>query len=250
MGTVGDNLYISDLPAGIDEPTLQQIFGAYGTIMSCKVLPQKMPGQKGAALVRFASQQEATWIVDNLNGNMPEGLSEPVAVKYAMNTPGGKDGGYGKGYGKDGKGGWAGAERAAPYGKGMGKDGGKGGIKSLIIGASKQGLLPGGGQKVDEHCVYIKGLPTDTTDLELYKLVAPFGAIAQRGVTAMLQPDGSCTSIGFVDFQDGQAAQACIAALNGYTLPDGTSLYVKTKGPRKGGKGDGKKGKDWNEQAQ
>jgi len=257
---VSDNLYISDLPPEITDAGVQAIFGAYGNITSLKVIPPKQPGQKGAALVRFGSVQEASWIVDNLNGNMPEGLNEPIQVKYA--NSGGK-GGKGGGYGKADGGGWP-EQRPAPYagggkaagiagkdaGKGMGKagqgkagGGGGNGIKALIIQASKQGTLPGGGPKADNQCVYIKGLPSDTTDLELYKLCAPFGAIAQRGVTAMHHPDGTCTSIGFVDFLDAQATQACINTLQGLKLPDGTELFLKTKNARKGGaKGDGKKG--------
>lgn len=50
--------------------------------------------------------------------------------------------------------------------------------------------------------VFIKNLPSDTTDCDLYKLFAPFGAISPSGVKAMVNADGSCKGIGFVDFMD------------------------------------------------
>ena len=59
----------------------------------------------------------------------------------------------------------------------------------------------------------------------------------------MKNADGTCTSIGFVDFADAAAAQAAIAALNGYKLPDGKRLFLKTKNPAGSGKGKGKDGK-------
>merc|ERR1719461_720732 len=72
----------------------------------------------------------------------------------------------------------------------------------------KSGVLPGSGKRPDEQCVYVKNLPPDTTDQCLYELFCPFGAIAPRGVKAMLKEDGTCNSVGFVDFQDPISAAA------------------------------------------
>lgn len=254
----GDKLWIGDLPADIDTETLQTIFSAYGTISEVYVLPPKNEGQKGAALVTFGSVQEAQWIVENLNGNMPEGLQEPVVAKYA--SQGRDKGGAGKGgAGKGGTGGGAGWGKDGGGGKGVGKDswgpyggakGGKGGgggfaggcdMKTMLTGLGKGGYLPGSTGKVPDECqVYVKGLPSDTTDFDLYKLMSPFGAIAPRGVKAMLNEDGTCTSVGFVDFLDAGVAQQVIQTLTGCILPDGTSLFLKTKSPGKGKKGGGK----------
>merc|ERR1719188_2140335 len=51
-------------------------------------------------MVRVSSDEEASWIIQNLNGNIPQGLQEPIEVKPA-NTPESK-GGYGKAGGKGG----------------------------------------------------------------------------------------------------------------------------------------------------
>mmetsp|Transcript_19852 Transcript_19852/g.45217 ORF Transcript_19852/g.45217 Transcript_19852/m.45217 type:complete len:82 (-) Transcript_19852:37-282(-) len=75
------------------------------------MMPSKgKPSQ--AAIVEFAEISEARWVVENLNGNIPQGLSEPVTVNFKRERQSskgfGKDGGYGKmggkGFSKGGKG--------------------------------------------------------------------------------------------------------------------------------------------------
>merc|ERR1711988_893483 len=105
----------------------------------------------------------------------------------------------------------------------------------------KGGIIPWG-SRPDENCVYFKGLPVDCTDLDLYELCAPFGAIPPGGVSAMMK-DGMCNGIGFVDFSDVASALLCIQGLQGITVPGGEPLFVKQKSPStwKQGKGKGEK---------
>merc|ERR1719253_886826 len=42
-------------------------------------------------MIRFASVEMATWVVENLNGNIPEGLTEPIIARFA-NSKGAKGG--------------------------------------------------------------------------------------------------------------------------------------------------------------
>lgn len=252
---VSDNLWIGDLPSDATEDLVSQVFGAYGGVVACKVIAPKTDGAPAAALVRFGSTAEAQWVQENLNGNIAEGLEKPIVVSYSRNQPGagkmgGKSGG-GKGGGANaGAAGAWGYSRPSPYpGKGpygyeasWGKGGGKGGgapfdFPTLIKGLIKGGQIPGVGTRPDEHCVYIKNLPTDTTDFNLYELFAPFGPIAPQGVKAMLKEDGTCNSVGFVDFQDAASATAAVTSLHGTQLPDGNILHLNLKRPRKGGKG-------------
>merc|ERR1740139_1031369 len=92
-----DNVFIGDLPVGLTEQDCQTIFAGYGSIAQCRVNAPK-GGAKCSALIRFGSTEEAQWGVENLNGALPEGLTEPVVVRFA-NAPGtnngGKDGGKG-----------------------------------------------------------------------------------------------------------------------------------------------------------
>merc|ERR1711862_979057 len=67
-------------------------------------------------------------------------------------------------------------------------------------------------------------------DLHLYKMFSSFGAIAPKGVRAMLnREDGTCRGIGFINFLESEAAQAAIVALDGAVLPNGKNLAVKIK---------------------
>merc|ERR1712151_1213907 len=78
-----NNLFVGDLPGSMDEAQLNSVLSAYGQIQDLKLLPPVASGKR-AALIRFASTAEAKWIVDNLNGNIPQGMSEPISVKYKM----------------------------------------------------------------------------------------------------------------------------------------------------------------------
>lgn len=248
MAAPSDNLFIADLPAEVDQAKVETIFGAYGKVTSTKFLP----GQgKNAALVRFHTMDEAKWVLENLNGNIPQGLTTPITVKYA-NSPGSKGGWKGE----------KGADRYAPYGKGAGlgaigaKASGKGwgdegkgsksSIKILKKGLQVAEALPGGKWSNDAGALWIGGLPHDTTDVDLYHIFSPFGSIPSGGVRAMLHEDGSCKGFGFVNYIDPKVAQTVINTLDGTQMPDGSMLEVKQKGPsRKGGKEDGKGGKDF-----
>jgi len=255
MAIPSDNLFISDLPGEVDQGKVETIFGAYGNIASAKFLP----GQgKHAALVRFHTVEEAKWVVENLNGNIPQGISTPIQVKYA--NSGGKTGGWSNGaaakgaeprYSPYGKGATAAAPAAAPpaAGKGQAKGEanivGESSIRILKKGLQMAEALPGGKWSNDVGALWIGGLPNDTTDLDMYHIFAPFGSIPASGVKAMLNEDGSCKGYGFVNYIDPQAAQGVIDTLNGTQMPDGSILEVKQKGPssNKGGGKDAGKGK-------
>merc|ERR1712190_238079 len=100
----------------------------------------------------------------------------------------------------------------------------------------KAGLLPASGTVCPDECqVYIRNLPSDFTDLDLYQLMTPFGGIRPKGVKAMLTREGTCNGVGFVDFFDGATANQVVSVLNGFRLPDGSELFLKIK-DAKGGK--------------
>merc|ERR1712023_582951 len=108
---------------------VRDTFGAYGSIQQCKLMNY---GTDCCVLLRMGSVEMASWMVENLNGNIPEGLETPVSVRYADSptmkakkiqqgllpdprlqgedsgdfgkAKGGKGKGKGGPYGKDGKG--------------------------------------------------------------------------------------------------------------------------------------------------
>lgn len=248
-GEPSDNVFVTDLPADFQEGNIAPIFSSYGTVISSRYLPGDGV-KKNAALIRFASVEEAQWIVDNINGNIPQGLAEPVTVRFASKK--GKGGGW-KGDGKGDK-----SNRWEPYnggstdnggkaeGKGTGKKGKNGepecSIHTLLQGLLQAGALPGGQWSNEENALFIGGLPSDTTTDDMYAIFSPFGAIPARGIKAMREKDGRCSGIGFVNYVEASSMQQAMLTLDGTQMPDGKVLKVKHKGPSlKGSAGKGKK---------
>lgn len=318
MAAPSDSVIFEDLPLDTDDETLHGVFGAYGLLKSAQFLPASPITGKRSAVVQYETAEDAKWIVDNLNGNVPQGLSEPIKCMYKPSLPttfkgkgqafgnhGGREGckGGGKEGGKDGgkegmesKGMCKGkgkpddmrAGRPGPYelpappalpalpappaplpgkaqtiGSAAGMlapraplanpcpspavppvPPGKTSIKTLVEGILDSGALPGGVKySNDPNTLFIGGLPRDTTDLELYQIFAPFGAVAPKGILAMRGggPGPNCKGYGFVNYMTAQAADKAINTLHGTTMPGGAVLRVmpkklEMKASRKGAK--------------
>mmetsp|Transcript_43887 Transcript_43887/g.82384 ORF Transcript_43887/g.82384 Transcript_43887/m.82384 type:complete len:248 (-) Transcript_43887:83-826(-) len=241
-GPPSDNIFVTGLPEDCEESWIQPLFSAYGSVTDFKYLPGS-GANRNAALVRFSSLDEAQWVVDNLNGNIPEGLGSPVAIRFATTKGRGAPPAL-VAYQPPQQ-----PSRPGPYAA-SGKANGKGGnskgklcsesnIGTLITGLVQAGAVPGGTWRNDENALFIGGLPWDTTTEDLYSLFSPFGAIPAKGCKAMQSPEGHCSGIGFVNFIDSGAAQTAVVTLNGTTLPDGKVLEVKTKA-RRSSKGAGR----------
>eukprot|EP00928_Gymnodinium_smaydae_P086658 TRINITY_DN70_c1_g1_i1.p1 TRINITY_DN70_c1_g1~~TRINITY_DN70_c1_g1_i1.p1 ORF type:complete len:337 (-),score=85.30 TRINITY_DN70_c1_g1_i1:40-1050(-) len=208
------NVFIGELPAVMDDAMLLQIFSAYGGIESHKLMDAGQFGKR-AAIISFKSVDEAAWIVNNLNGNIPQGLAEPIRASFKKD--GGAKGFAEKGYGYGAKGG----------GKGKGTS-----FHELMNIITSSGVLPVGPSFSSDECaLFVGGLPHDCTDRELYQMFSVFGAIAPKGLVAMPGDDGytSCKGYGFVTFMEAAAAQKAIVTLNGTQMPDGKTMQVSIK---------------------
>merc|ERR1719216_330257 len=77
-------------------------------------------------------------------------------------------------------------------------------IDLLKRGLLAFGNLPGTeGIRPHTNQLYVRGLPSDTTDADLLEIFAPFGAIPPRGVKVMNKgAQGTCNGTGWVDFND------------------------------------------------
>eukprot|EP00931_Biecheleriopsis_adriatica_P082399 TRINITY_DN55837_c0_g1_i1.p1 TRINITY_DN55837_c0_g1~~TRINITY_DN55837_c0_g1_i1.p1 ORF type:complete len:190 (+),score=53.32 TRINITY_DN55837_c0_g1_i1:67-636(+) len=159
-----EQLFVRGFPMDATNESATAIFSQYGSIASCKVLPVA-PGKTSAAVYLIMnSVEEAKWIVENVNGNVPQGLSNPIQVDFALPRES-RPGGMAKG-GKGGKGGWGGGMDdmmsmmsswmgggASPYGGGSwgggkaggGKGGGGGGAFYDSGGSGKTGGKSFGG---------------------------------------------------------------------------------------------------------
>lgn len=77
-GEPSDNLYVMGLPEAFDTDSVQQFFGAIGTVTQCKSFGN------GYALVRFATVQEAMTVKLSLSGQKPIGCTKPLVITFAV----------------------------------------------------------------------------------------------------------------------------------------------------------------------
>jgi len=246
-----DTVYASDLPEDFDEKMLRESFGGYGAVQWSKIMAKTLGARRAmAALIQYASVEEAAFIIEN-----PDVLEMSPAPKLSFHTKRAKHAGtgaWGRGGSACGNGvegspmgpvvvphivptGYSGSKGgshgsgAYSAAKGGGHGFGAGDLTIMKKGLGKGNVLPVSHWSTDEGAVFVGGLPPGATDLDLYEIFSPFGAIPPRGVKVMKAGGGVCSGIGFVDYIDPACAQAAIAALNGYQAPDGTTLAVRLK---------------------
>lgn len=83
MPPPSDNLYVCGLPMDCSEDSVKSIFSQYGMVVSVKVLPVNGKPDR-ACLVRMGDTAQAQWLVENVNQNIPVGLTSPIVVRFAQ----------------------------------------------------------------------------------------------------------------------------------------------------------------------
>eukprot|EP00928_Gymnodinium_smaydae_P081316 TRINITY_DN64864_c0_g1_i1.p1 TRINITY_DN64864_c0_g1~~TRINITY_DN64864_c0_g1_i1.p1 ORF type:complete len:352 (-),score=62.22 TRINITY_DN64864_c0_g1_i1:149-1204(-) len=239
MEAPSDNLFVTNLPVGCDEDTLSSVFSQFGSLMQVKLLGNPgIPGGSPAALVRYATEAEATMVLNSVNGQTPPGFTEPVSIRYAVNknAKGGCKGWGGKG---DGGKGWGGGD-----GKGYGKWN-AGDASWQANGWGGWGGSSGGGGAGSNSNIYVKGLPKDANEALVTQNFSEFGKVTS--VKILSNPLGLGGTAALVQFESPEVAQTVISTLNGQQPPGFTErLTVKFaanngafggRGPTAGGKG-------------
>lgn len=216
------NVFIGDLPPNCDDALVTSVFGAYGTIVSHRLV---QPGTSGkfAAIVSFSDVPTAQWIVDNLNGNIPQGLTEPIVVRFKTDTKGkGKDGGA--------PGGFAPALYAAPSAPSYGGPPPAPAPPAPAKGGYQQGgasFAPagGGGGKGDAGAtVFIGDLPMTMDDANLRAIFGAYGNI----VSHKLMPPGISGAAALISFSSPDEANWIVANLN-ENIPQGLTTPIKAR---------------------
>jgi len=199
------------LPACATTESVTALMGQYGTVTSAKVLDNGMADK--VALVRMGSADEAKWIVDNLDGNIPQGIETVIKVKIASNNNTGKSGDKG-GYGP---------AKGDPYGgKGMSPwDAGKGGKSAQFV--------PPPSAPANKNSLNLTGLPGNATGESIMQLIGQYGTVANATMTG----PGSAT----ITMGDTETAQWLVANLDG-NIPQGLDTPIGIK-PAAGGGGGG-----------
>ncbi|CAE7865313.1 SXL [Symbiodinium microadriaticum] len=99
-GPPGPTLFVTGLPVDCTNDFCKSIFGQYGIVKDARMLPV-LPGKAAAAaVVEMNTADDAKWIVEHVNGNVPQSLTTPVTVSFKFRGFKGKgEKGFGKGFG-------------------------------------------------------------------------------------------------------------------------------------------------------
>ncbi|WP_413762105.1 RNA recognition motif domain-containing protein [Variovorax sp. Varisp41] len=139
---MGKKLYVGNLAYSIRDNDLEQAFGAYGAIVSAKVMMERDTGRsKGFGFVEMGTDAEAQAAIAGLNGQPVQGRALTVNEARPMEARPPRSGGGGYGGGGGGYGGGGGG-----YGGG-GRSGGGGGYG----GGGRSGGGYGGGGNDDGY---------------------------------------------------------------------------------------------------
>ena len=103
---MGKKLYVGNLSYNTGDSDLQQLFSAYGSVMSAQVIADRETGRsKGFGFVEMGTDEEASAAIAGLNGKENEGRALTVNEARPKSESGGRKGGYGGGGGGGGGGG-------------------------------------------------------------------------------------------------------------------------------------------------
>jgi len=193
------SLYVTSLPAGFTEDQVKAVFSHYGIVSSVKVLPPHAEKPDAAAIVTMESPDKAKWMIENVSGKIPQGLSTPVDIRAKRTR---SNAGFGKGFGKGYMPPWAMMQlMQMQWGKGKGKGGWSrgGGLSSFPA----------------EKKVWVGGLPEDAS-VSFAELTEHFKSVGEPKFSAVMK--GKSAGSGGVAFGTPEEAANAIAKLNGSTL--------------------------------
>lgn len=101
---MNNKLFVGGLSYDTTQSSLQNAFGAHGTVSEVNVITDRMTGKsKGFAFITMGSDAEAQSAIQSLNGTELDGRSLNVSIaKPREERSGGGDRGYGGGGGGGG----------------------------------------------------------------------------------------------------------------------------------------------------
>lgn len=191
LQNTGARIFIEDLPPEISPEDILFIFDNYCAADDCQVLWSD--SSQSIAMIYVPAASEAEWILENLNGNIPEGLDEPVRISMAQQPEGAP-------------------RRIAPL---YGKDGQVDEAES----ASHHQAQGATSESGEEHSnVYVCQLPDGSDDDYLRELFQECGTIVSVKCVADKR-------FGFVRFSTTEEAQEAIDTMNGVVI-EGTETPI------------------------
>ncbi|XP_034934014.1 ELAV-like protein 1 isoform X4 [Chelonus insularis] len=230
----GANLYVSGLPKNMTQQDLENLFSPFGRIITSRILCDNMsvrqyvtgggdnlPGlSKGVGFIRFDQRVEAERAIQELNGTIPKGSTEPITVKFANNpsnnnkaippiaaylTPQASRRFGGPIHHPTGR------FRYIPLSPLSSR------YSPLAGDLLTNSMLPGNAMSGSGWCIFVYNLAPETEENVLWQLFGPFGAVQSVKVIRDLQTN-KCKGFGFVTMTNYEEAVVAIQSLNGYNL--------------------------------
>lgn len=226
----GANLYISGLPKSMTQDDLEKLFSPFGRIITSRILTENNSARsfgsdyvpslcKGVGFVRFDQRAEAEKAIQELNGKVPKGCTEPITVKFANNPSTNNKiippplaippqalrrfgGPLHPPAGRLGSG-----KTMLAINKGLQR-------YSPLAGDPTSAVLPVAGTG---WSIFVYNLAPETEENVLWQLFGPFGAVQSVKVIKDLQTN-KCKGFGFVNMTNYDEAVVAIQSLNGYSL--------------------------------
>ncbi|XP_026276247.1 ELAV-like protein 3 isoform X14 [Frankliniella occidentalis] len=219
----GANLYVSGLPKSMTQQDLENLFSPYGRIITSRILCDNMSVRqfvsgsdnvpclsKGVGFIRFDQRMEAERAIQELNGTVPKGSTEPITVKFANNPSNNNKA-------MPPLAAYLAPQAARRFGGPMHHPTGRFRYSPLAGDLLGQSMLPGNSMSGSGWCIFVYNLAPETEENVLWQLFGPFGAVQSVKVIRDLQTN-KCKGFGFVTMTNYDEAVVAIQSLNGYTL--------------------------------
>ncbi|XP_066904118.1 ELAV-like protein 1 isoform X3 [Halyomorpha halys] len=230
----GANLYVSGLPKNMAQQDLENLFSPFGRIITSRILCDNITGlSKGVGFIRFDQRIEAERAIQELNGTIPKGSTEPITVKFANNpsnnnkalpplaaylTPQAARRFGGPIHHPTGRFRYIPLSPLSSTGKTMlAINKGLQRYSPLAGDLLANSMLPGNAMNGSGWCIFVYNLAPETEENVLWQLFGPFGAVQSVKVIRDLQTN-KCKGFGFVTMTNYDEAVVAIQSLNGYTL--------------------------------
>ncbi|XP_014298475.1 ELAV-like protein 3 isoform X12 [Microplitis mediator] len=220
----GANLYVSGLPKNMAQQDLENLFSPYGRIITSRILcdnitvrqfvtggGDNLPGlSKGVGFIRFDQRVEAERAIQELNGTIPKGSTEPITVKFANNPS------------NNNKAippiaAYLAPQASRRFGGPIHHPTGRFRYSPLAGDLLTNSMLPGNPINGSGWCIFVYNLAPETEENVLWQLFGPFGAVQSVKVIRDLQTN-KCKGFGFVTMTNYEEAVVAIQSLNGYNL--------------------------------
>ncbi|XP_034934017.1 ELAV-like protein 1 isoform X7 [Chelonus insularis] len=226
----GANLYVSGLPKNMTQQDLENLFSPFGRIITSRILCDNM---SGVGFIRFDQRVEAERAIQELNGTIPKGSTEPITVKFANNpsnnnkaippiaaylTPQASRRFGGPIHHPTGRFRYIPLSPLSSTGKAMlAINKGLQRYSPLAGDLLTNSMLPGNAMSGSGWCIFVYNLAPETEENVLWQLFGPFGAVQSVKVIRDLQTN-KCKGFGFVTMTNYEEAVVAIQSLNGYNL--------------------------------